>query len=61
MARSQYRTFIYVLLALDVVALAVGAALSGVVGLEPLLAFGAPLLLVPPVAYWLAYRTDLFA
>jgi uncharacterized membrane protein len=56
---SRYRTFIVLLLALDVVAVAGGALLANVLGVDPLLAVGVPLLIVPVVAYWLAYRTDL--
>jgi hypothetical protein len=56
---SRYRTFLLLLLALDVVAVAGGALLVAVLGIDALLAVGVPLLLVPVVAYWVAYRTDL--
>lgn len=56
---SRYRRFLVLLLALDVLAVGAGAVAAGTVGVDPLVAFGLPLLAVLPVAYWIAYRTDL--
>ncbi|MFC6724547.1 hypothetical protein ACFQE1_09205 [Halobium palmae] len=56
---SRFRRFVVVLVAGDVLAVLVGAAVS-TVGVDPLLAFGLALLAAPVVAYWLVYRTGLF-